>query len=126
MYAGHGGLSPAAGGRPRTGPIVRTGKYFEVKDDLSSFGLLSASWSLLRREIEFVRNFSNNVITGLPFTNQPTYTTSSRTPADAHMRRLAEAVRRQVVAARSARPPSPEVAEVYVDDPETWPDDESL
>ena len=35
---------------------------------------------------------------------------------------LAEAVRRQVVAARSGRPVSPEVEEVYVDDPSSWPD----
>ena len=39
------------------------------------------------------------------------------------LRRLAEAVRRQVVAARAGRPPSPEVEDVYVDEPETWPRD---
>ena len=41
-------------------------------------------------------------------------------PPDAHPRRLAEAVRRQVVAARAGRPPSPEVADVLVDDPSSW------
>jgi hypothetical protein len=45
-------------------------------------------------------------------------------PADAHPRRLAEAVRRQVIAARACRPPSPEVEDIFVDDPETWPDDD--
>lgn len=45
----------------------------------------------------------------------------SETPADAHLRRLAEAVRRQVIAARACRPVSPEVEEVEVDDPSTWP-----
>ena len=39
------------------------------------------------------------------------------------LRRLADAVRRQVVAARAGRPPSPEVEDVYVDDPDTWPRD---
>ena len=38
-------------------------------------------------------------------------------------RPLADAVRRQVVAARAGRPPSPEVEDVYVDDPDTWPRD---
>ena len=37
------------------------------------------------------------------------------------LRRLADAVRRQVVAARAGRPPSPDVEDVYVDEPETWP-----
>lgn len=41
--------------------------------------------------------------------------------AEAHLRRLAEAVRRQVVAARELRPFSPEVEDVEVDDPDTWP-----
>ena len=44
-------------------------------------------------------------------------------PADAHPRRLAEAIRRQVVAARDGRPASPEVEDIYADDPSTWPDD---
>ena len=39
------------------------------------------------------------------------------------LRRLADAVRRQVVAARAGRPPSPDVEDVYVDDPDTWPRD---
>ena len=47
----------------------------------------------------------------------------SDAPADAHPRRLAIAVRRQVVAARACRPISPEVEEVVVDDPSTWPGD---
>ena len=38
-------------------------------------------------------------------------------------RQLADAVRRQVVAARAGRPPSPDVEDVYVDDPDTWPRD---
>ena len=41
--------------------------------------------------------------------------------ADAHPRRLAEAVRRQVMAARACRPVSPEVEDVVVDDRDTWP-----
>ena len=44
-------------------------------------------------------------------------------PTDAHPRRLAEAVRRQVVAARGGRPVSPEVEDVLVDEPDTWPDE---
>ena len=44
-------------------------------------------------------------------------------PLDAHPRRLAEAVRRQVVAAKACRPASPEVEDVEVDDRDTWPDD---
>ena len=47
-----------------------------------------------------------------------------REASDGHpLRRLADAVRRQVVAARAGRPPSPEVEDVYVDEPETWPRD---
>ena len=38
-------------------------------------------------------------------------------------RPLADAVRRQVVAARAGRPPSPDVEDVYVDEPDTWPRD---
>ena len=45
----------------------------------------------------------------------------SDAPADAHPRQLAVAVRRQVIAARACRPVSPEVEEVVVDDPSTWP-----
>ena len=45
----------------------------------------------------------------------------SEASADAHPRRLAMAVRRQVLAARACRPVSPEVEEVLVDDPDTWP-----
>ena len=45
----------------------------------------------------------------------------SEASADAHPRRLAEAVRRQVLAARACRPLSPEVEDVLVDDPDTWP-----
>ena len=46
----------------------------------------------------------------------------SDAPADAHAhRQLAMAVRRQVIAARACRPVSPEVEEVVVDDPTTWP-----
>ena len=46
----------------------------------------------------------------------------SDAPADAHAhRQLAMAVRRQVIAARACRPVSPEVEEVVVDDPKTWP-----
>lgn len=44
-------------------------------------------------------------------------------PADVHPHRLAEAVRRQAVAARACRPVSPEVEDVVVDDPSTWPHD---
>ena len=44
-------------------------------------------------------------------------------PAEAHPRRLAEAVHRQVLAARELRPLSPEVEDVEVDDPETWPEE---
>ena len=44
-------------------------------------------------------------------------------PANAHPRRLAEAVRRQVVAARAGRPASPEVEDILADDPDTWPGD---
>ena len=44
-------------------------------------------------------------------------------PASAHPRRLAESIRRQIVAARAGRPPSPEVEDVLADDPETWPDE---
>ena len=47
----------------------------------------------------------------------------SDAPVDAHPRRLAEAIRRQVVAAKAGRPASPEVEDVAVDDPDTWPDD---
>ena len=42
--------------------------------------------------------------------------------AGSHPRRLAEAIRRQVLAARSGRPPSPEVEDVQADDPDTWPE----
>ena len=45
----------------------------------------------------------------------------SEAPADAHPRPLAVAVRRQVIAARACRPISPEVEDVVVDDPDTWP-----
>ena len=44
-------------------------------------------------------------------------------PSDVHPRRLAEAIRRQAVAARACRPISPEVEDVVVDDPSTWPHD---
>ena len=44
-------------------------------------------------------------------------------PAKAHPRRLAEAVHRQVLAARELRPVSPEVEDVEVDDPDTWPEE---
>ena len=47
-------------------------------------------------------------------------------PAAAHPRRLAEAVRRQVVAERSGRPVSPEVEDVRVDEPETWPNEDRV
>ena len=46
----------------------------------------------------------------------------SEAPTEAHPRRLAEAVRRQVVAARAVRPVSPEVEDVRVDEPSTWLD----
>ena len=45
----------------------------------------------------------------------------SEAPTDAHPRRLAEAVRRLIVAARDGRPASPEVVDVRVDEPDTWP-----
>ena len=41
--------------------------------------------------------------------------------ADGLDRPRADAVRRQVVAARAGRPPSPDVEDVYVDEPDTWP-----
>lgn len=42
-------------------------------------------------------------------------------PAQKHLKPLAEAIRRQVVAARAGRSPSPEVEEVDAEDPDTWP-----
>ena len=50
---------------------------------------------------------------------------SETVDVDAHPRRLAEAIRRQVLAARSGRSPSPDVEDVCADDPRTWPDPES-
>ena len=41
---------------------------------------------------------------------------------NAHPRPLAAAVRRQVIASRACRPISPEVEDVVVDDPDTWPE----
>ena len=49
----------------------------------------------------------------------------SEAPAGAHPRALAAAVRRQVVAAMGGRPPSPEVEDILVDEPDTWPEDAS-
>ena len=47
----------------------------------------------------------------------------SDSPKDAHPRKLAEAIRRQVVAAKAGRSASPEVEDVLADDPGTWPED---